>query len=74
MIESVLEDVKQYVYANADIEACGLISVEKGRVRWNPCPNVAENPKHDFIIDRSIKLALNILHNLSIYLSTSKGH
>ncbi len=51
MIEPVLEDVKQYVYENADIEACGLISVEKGRVRWNPCPNVAENPKHDFIID-----------------------
>ena len=51
MIEPVLEDIKQYVYENADIEACGLLSLERGRVRWNPCPNVADNPKHDFIID-----------------------
>ena len=51
MIEPVLEDVKQYVYENADIEACGLLSLERGRVKWNPCKNKAENPKHDFIID-----------------------
>ena len=51
MIDPVLEDIKQYVYENADIEACGLLSLERGRVRWNPCPNVADNPKHDFIID-----------------------
>ena len=29
MIEPVLEDVKQYVYENADIEACGLLSFKK---------------------------------------------
>ena len=47
MIEPVLEDVKQYVFDNAHIEACGLLSLERGRVKWNPCKNKAENPKHD---------------------------
>ena len=51
MIEPVLEDIKQYVYENKDIEACGLLSVERGRVRWTPCENKAENPKNDFTID-----------------------
>ena len=48
MIEPVLEDVKQYVYENVDIEACGLLNIERGRVRWHPCPNVAEKQKRDF--------------------------
>jgi len=51
MIEPVLEDIKQYIYENSDIEACGLLSVERGRVKWKPCKNKAENPKNDFIID-----------------------
>ena len=51
MIESVLEDIKQYVYEHANIEACGLLSVKKGRIKWTPCENKAENPKNDFIID-----------------------
>ena len=51
MIEPVLDDIKQYVYENKDIEACGLLSVERGRVRWTPCENKAENPKNDFTID-----------------------
>ena len=36
MIEPVLEDVKQYVYEKEHEEACGLITLERGRVRWNP--------------------------------------
>jgi len=51
MIEPVLEDIKQYVYENKDIEACGLLSVERGRVQWHPCENKADNPKSDFTID-----------------------
>ncbi len=51
MIEPVLEDIKQYVYEHKDIEACGLLSVERGRVQWHPCENKADNPKSDFTID-----------------------
>ena len=51
MIEPILEDIKQYVYEQGDKEACGLLSLQRGRIKWNPCPNVAENPKNDFIID-----------------------
>ena len=51
MIEPVLEDIKQYVYENKDIEACGLLSVERGRVQWHPCENKADNPKSHFTID-----------------------
>tara|TARA_B100000287_G_scaffold216667_1_gene204421 strand:- start:5084 stop:5788 length:705 start_codon:yes stop_codon:yes gene_type:complete len=51
MIESILEDVKQYVYEKEHEEACGLITLERGRIRWNPCDNKAEDPRNDFIID-----------------------
>ena len=51
MIESVLEEVKQYVYEKQDIEACGLLGIRKGRVSFFPCDNKAENPKNDFVID-----------------------
>ena len=51
MIEPVLEDIKQYVYEHENSEACGLLSLERGRIKWNPCENKAENPKNDFIID-----------------------
>ena len=51
MIEPILDDIKQYVYEQGDKEACGLLSLQRGRIKWNPCPNVAENPKNDFIID-----------------------
>ena len=51
MIEPVLEEVKQYVYEKQDTEACGLLAVRKGRVKFFPCDNKAENPKNDFVID-----------------------
>ena len=51
MIESVLEEVKEYVYGKQDTEACGLLAVRKGRVKFFPCDNKAENPKNDFVID-----------------------
>jgi len=51
MIESVLDDIKHHVWSEGDKEACGLLSVKKGRLKWNPCENRAENPKNDFVID-----------------------
>ena len=50
MIEPVLEDVKQYVYEQEGIEACGLLNIERGRVKWHPCTNKAEQPWIDFMI------------------------
>ena len=34
MIEPVLEDIKQYVYEHENIEACGLLSLQRGRIKW----------------------------------------
>ena len=51
MIEPVLEDVKQYVYEQENIEACGLLNIERGRVKWHPCTNKADHPYADFMID-----------------------
>ena len=51
MIEPILEDVKQYVYEKEHEEACGLITLERGRIKWNPCENKAEDRRNDFIID-----------------------
>ena len=51
MIEPVLDEVQAYVYKQVDKEACGLLAVRKGRVKFFPCVNKAENPKNDFVID-----------------------
>ena len=51
MIEPVLEDIKQYVYEQEGVEACGLLNIERGRVNWHPCINKAEQPWIDFMID-----------------------
>ncbi len=51
MIEPVLEQVKAYVYKEVDKEACGLLAVRKGRIKFFPCENKADDPRQDFVID-----------------------
>jgi proteasome lid subunit RPN8/RPN11 len=51
MIEPVLEDIKQHVFDQGQMEACGLLNIERGRVKWHPCENRADDPFQDFMID-----------------------
>ena len=46
MIEPVLEDIKQHVFDQGMMEACGLLNIERGRVKWHPCENRADDPFH----------------------------
>ena len=53
-----LEDIQQHFEDNYPREGCGVISVVKGKKKWFPCTNVAEDGE-DFIIDSKeyIKIA-----------------
>lgn len=51
MIETILEEIKEHIIDSQPNEACGLAVLRKGRVRYFPCENHAENPINDFVID-----------------------
>ena len=52
MKEYVLEKFREHVKSEYPKEACGFIlAMPKGRPKYFPAKNIAENPKNDFIID-----------------------
>jgi proteasome lid subunit RPN8/RPN11 len=45
-----LQDIEQHFENNYPREGCGVLGVVKGKLKWFPCDNVAED-ENDFIID-----------------------
>ena len=45
-----LEEIKQHFAKEYPREGCGIITVSKGKKKWIPCTNIAEEDNH-FIID-----------------------
>ena len=50
MIEEHLEEIEKHFSDWYPAEGCGVLAVQKGKVKWFPCTNVAFN-EEDFIID-----------------------
>ena len=64
-----IEEIREHFEKEFPREACGVLSVVKGKKKWFPVTNIAENP-NDFIMDSEeyIKLLLTtdivgIVHN-----------
>ena len=53
----MLGDIEQHFKAQYPREGCGVVAVVKGRKRWFPCTNIAEDGE-DFIIDSQEYLKL----------------
>lgn len=49
--DSIFEEIIDYTEEQLPKEACGLLAIEKGRVKFFKCENKAENPLNDFLID-----------------------
>jgi proteasome lid subunit RPN8/RPN11 len=51
---NLTEDIKQEILDHAKEESpnesCGLIIIKKGRTRYKKCKNIAELPKHTFVL------------------------
>ena len=45
-----IEDIKQHFENEYPREGCGVLAVVKGKKKWFPCTNVAQDDE-DFIID-----------------------
>ena len=45
-----LEEIRQHFEKEYPREGCGILSVVKGKQKWFPCTNVADEDNH-FIID-----------------------
>ena len=50
MIENHLEDIFDHFESEYPREGCGVIGISKGKTRWFPCANVAENDL-EFVLD-----------------------
>ena len=51
---NLTEDIKQEILDHAKQESpnesCGLIIIRKGRTKYKKCKNIAELPKHTFVL------------------------
>ena len=45
-----LEEIRQHFEEEYPKEGCGILAVVKGKQKWFPCTNIAEENNH-FIID-----------------------
>ena len=52
-----IEDIQKHFEKEYPREACGIISVVKGKKKWYPCENVSEEDEH-FLIDTDYYLKL----------------
>ena len=52
-----IEDIRQHFENEYPKEACGVISVVKGKKKWFPCKNLANAEDH-FLIDTDYYLKL----------------
>lgn len=50
MIESLILDIHKHFEDNYPREGCGIVAVQKGKSKWFPCTNIAED-NEDFVID-----------------------
>ena len=46
-----IEDIYSHFESEYPKEACGVLSVVKGKLRWHPCTNISEDPENGFVID-----------------------
>jgi proteasome lid subunit RPN8/RPN11 len=53
-----LEDIRQHFEQEYPREGCGLLGVVKGKLRWFPCRNLAEN-ENDFIMSSDDYMKVN---------------
>tara|TARA_B100001964_G_scaffold241504_1_gene314077 strand:- start:992 stop:1699 length:708 start_codon:yes stop_codon:yes gene_type:complete len=51
MIEPIINNILTHTRAHFPEEACGLVGIRKGKVKFYPCENRSMEPLHDFIID-----------------------
>tara|TARA_E500000178_G_scaffold268705_1_gene266371 strand:- start:7728 stop:8426 length:699 start_codon:yes stop_codon:yes gene_type:complete len=52
-----IEDIRKHFKRQYPREACGVISVVKGKKKWYPCENISEEDEH-FLIDTDYYLKL----------------
>ena len=52
-----IDDIKQHFEKEYPREGCGVLAIVKGKKRWFPCTNVAEDDE-DFLIDSQEYLKL----------------
>ena len=50
MIQDFLYEIEPHFFKEYPREACGVLAVQKGKAKWFPCTNIAEE-NDDFIID-----------------------
>ena len=50
MIQDFLLDIEQHFFREYPREGCGVLAVQKGKLKWFPCENIAER-NQDFIIN-----------------------
>lgn len=50
MKQQTANEIRQHAVTDYPREACGLVAVIRGKERYLPCRNVADNPQSDFVI------------------------
>jgi len=51
--QDVMDQIKEHAATESPRESCGVILVKKGRLFYQPCPNLSEDPTDQFEMDLS---------------------
>ena len=63
MIQDFIHEIEPHFFREYPKEACGVLAVQKGKAKWIPCTNIAEDDD-DFLFDSKEYLKISLTSDI----------